>query len=137
MKKKTLLSLAVTAALSVSMLAGCTGASSTGGSTGGSSSKGGEEEITVMGWGKRMRHIPIDHLILRLPPGEELTDLNNGLWDEYIQKILFGLWEREDGYVLRSVANGLDRSYQSRTIDNLFRRVQVPTCFGSSMRCRN
>ena len=84
-------------------------------------------EITVMGWGKRMRHIPIDHLILRLTPGEELTDLNNGLWDEYIQKILFGMWEREDGYVLRSVANGLDRSYQSRTIDNLFRRVQVPT----------
>ena len=68
-----------------------------------------------------------EELTLTKPVQEELTDLNNGLWDEYIQKILYGMWEREDGYVLRSVANGLDRSYQSRTIDNLFRRVQVPT----------
>lgn len=89
--------------------------------------QGNRIEVTVMGWGKRMRHTPIDHLIFNLPPGEELTDLNNGLWEEYVQKILYGMWEREDGYVLRSVANGLDRSYQSRTIDNLYRRIQVPT----------
>ena len=89
--------------------------------------QGNRLEITVMGWGRRMRHIPIDHFILQLQPGEELTDINNGLWDEYATKILGGMWEREDGFVLRSIANGLDRSYQSRTIDNLYRRFQVPT----------
>ena len=89
--------------------------------------QGNRLEIEIMGWGKRMRHIPIDYYILSLPPGQELTDLDNGLWEEYVQKILYGMWEREDGYVLRSVANGLDRSFQSRTIDNLYRRVQVPT----------
>ena len=50
--KKKILSLALTAVMSVSMLAGCTGdtgASTTGGSTGGSSS-GGVEEITFMVW---------------------------------------------------------------------------------------
>ena len=50
MKKKKLLSLALTAVMSMSMLAGCNGggAASTGGSTGGSS--GGEQEITFMVW---------------------------------------------------------------------------------------
>lgn len=84
-------------------------------------------EVTVMGWGKRMRHIPIDHYIFELPQGEEITDLDGTIWVEYYQKILNGLWEREDGFVLRSVANALDRGYESRTIDNLYRRYQVPT----------
>ncbi len=52
MKKKKLLSLALTAVMSMSMLAGCdggsTGAGTTGGSTGGSS--GGVEEISFMVW---------------------------------------------------------------------------------------
>ena len=54
MKKKKLLSLALTAVMSMSMLAGCNGggAGSTGGSTGGSSggASGGEQEITFMVW---------------------------------------------------------------------------------------
>ena len=80
-----------------------------------------------MGWGKRMRHIPIDHYILNLPPGEEIKDLDGTIWKEYYEKIIGGMWEREDGFVLRSVANGLDRSYESRTIDNVFRRYQAET----------
>ena len=84
-------------------------------------------EVTVMGWGKRMRHMPIDHLILHIPPGEEMKDLDGTVWREYYEKVICGMWEREDGFVLRSVANGLDRSYESRTVDNVFRRYQAPT----------
>ena len=89
--------------------------------------QGNRLEVTVMGWGKRMRHTPIDHLILHLPPGEEIKDLDGTIWREYYEKVICGMWEREDGYVLRSVANGLDRSYESRTIDNVFRRFQSST----------
>ena len=84
-------------------------------------------EITIMGWGRRLRHIPIDHYILHVPPGEEIKDLDGTVWREYYEKILCGMWEREDGFVLRSVANALDRSYESRTIDNIFRRYQSAT----------
>lgn len=83
-------------------------------------------EVTVMGWGKRMRHIPIDHYIFEIPPGEEIKDLDGTIWAEYYQKIICGAWEREDGFVLRSVANGLDHSYESRVIDNIYRRYQSP-----------
>ena len=84
-------------------------------------------EVTVMGWGRRMWHTPIDHYILNVPPGEEITDLDGTVWKEYFEKIIRGMWEREDGFVLRSIANGLDRSYESRTIDNVFRRYQAET----------
>ena len=84
-------------------------------------------EVTVMGWGKRLRHIPIDHYILEVPPGEEIQDLDGTVWNEYFEKIVCGVWEREDGFVLRSVANALDRSYESRTIDNISRRFQAAT----------
>lgn len=86
-------------------------------------------EVTVMGWGRRMRHMPIDHYIFMLPQGEEITDVDGTVWNEYRDKILQGLWEREDGFVLRSVANALDRSYESRTIDNLYRRYQSATFY--------
>lgn len=89
--------------------------------------QGNRLEITIMGWGKRLRHIPIDHYILHVPPGEEIKDLDGTVWHEYYEKILCGMWEREDGFVLRSVANALDRSYESRTIDNVFRRFQAST----------
>lgn len=84
-------------------------------------------EITVMGWGRRMRHIPMDHLILTIPPGEEVTDLNGTVWNEYRDKVVNGLWEREDGFVIGSLANALDRGYESRTIDNLARSLACPT----------
>ena len=86
-------------------------------------------EVTVMGWGRRMRHTPIDHYVFQLPQGEEIKDLDGTIWREYYNKVICGLWEREDGFVLRSVANGLDRSYESRTIDNVYRRYQAETFF--------
>ena len=86
-------------------------------------------EVTIMGWGKRLRHIPIDHYIFQLPPGEEIQDLSGIVWKEYYEKIICGIWEREDGFVLRSVANALDRSFQSRTIDNLARQYQAVTFY--------
>lgn len=89
--------------------------------------QGNRVEVTVMGWGKRLRHTPIDHYIFELPPGEEIEDLDGTIWREYFEKILCGMWEREDGFVLRSVANGLDRGFKAHTIDNLYRRYPVPT----------
>lgn len=89
--------------------------------------QGNRLEITVMGWGRRLRHMPIDHYRLYVPPGEEIKDLDGTVWREYYEKIICGMWEREDGFVLRSVANALDRSYESRTIDNVYRRFQAPT----------
>ena len=89
--------------------------------------QGNRLEITVMGWGRRLRHMPIDHYRFYVPPGEEIKDLDGTVWREYYEKIICGMWEREDGFVLRSVANALDRSYESRTIDNVYRRFQAAT----------
>lgn len=89
--------------------------------------QGNRVEVTVYGWGKRLHKTPIDHYIFHVPPGEEIKDLDGLVWREYYEKILCGIWEREDGFVLRSVANGLDRGYESRTIDNLYRRFANPT----------
>ena len=55
--------------------------------------------------------------------------MDGTVWNEYFEKIVCGAWEREDGYVLRSVANALDRSFESRTIDNISRRFQAPTFY--------
>ena len=84
-------------------------------------------ETTIMGWGKRGRNIVIDHVFMDAPPGEETEDIDCECWSLYVEEILEGRWRREDGLLLGSIANGLDRSYNSTTIDSFYERVQSGT----------
>lgn len=84
-------------------------------------------ETTIMGWGKRGRNIVIDHVFMDAPPGEETEDIDCECWSLYVEEILEGRWRREDGLLLGSIANGLDRSYNSTTVDSFYERVQSGT----------
>lgn len=77
-------------------------------------------ETTMMGWGFRGRHIAIDHYVFHLGDGEDMESLDNPAWTEYRERILNGRWTREDGFVLQSYANALDRSYKSSTIAQFY-----------------
>ena len=88
--------------------------------TSGSDVQANRIETTVMGWGFRGRHIPIDHYVFHLGDGEDMESLDNSAWEKYRQTILNGRWTREDGFVLQSYANALDRSYKSSTIAQFY-----------------
>lgn len=77
-------------------------------------------ETTVMGWGFRGRNIVIDHIVFPVPDDERISMLDGTVWKLYTDTILGGTWEREDGLILRSIGNGLDRSYESDTIDAFY-----------------
>lgn len=86
-------------------------------------------ETTVMGWGKRGRNIVIEHDVFFLEPGEEIIDLESTPWKKYEEYILNGTWEREDGFIMDSKGNGLDRSYESSTIDTFVINTESPSLY--------
>jgi len=88
--------------------------------TTGSDVQGNRIETTLMGWGLRGRHIVIDHYVFMLAKDEDMESLDNTAWNAYRDNILNGQWEREDGYVLQSLANAIDRSYKSSTIAQFY-----------------
>lgn len=77
-------------------------------------------ETTIMGWGFRGRHIPIDHYVFHLGDQEDMEMLDNSAWTAYRDRILNGRWTREDGFVMQSFANALDRSYKSSTVAQFY-----------------
>lgn len=86
-------------------------------------------ETTVVGWGKRGRHLVIDHYFFDVPKGEEIEDPSCAVWDLYRTEILEGTWEREDGFLMKSLANAIDRSYQSTTVDTFYIRQDNPMLY--------
>lgn len=81
-------------------------------------------EVTIMGWGKRLQSIVIDHVIINLRPGEQIDDVDASIWEEYEQRILNGVWARDDGFCIKSLANALDRSFATSTVDAVFLRFE-------------
>ncbi len=77
-------------------------------------------ETTVMGWGFRGRHIPIDHYVFSLGDDEDMEMLDNHAWTTYRERILNGRWEREDGFMMQSFANAIDRSYKPTTVAQFY-----------------
>lgn len=86
-------------------------------------------EVTITGWGRRGRNIPIDHMIIDVPPDEEISMVDGQAWREYNDTVLNGSWLREDGFVMETFGNGLDRSYKSDTIDNVYMTYQNPRLY--------
>lgn len=99
------------------------------GITTGADVQGNRVEVTVMGWGKRLRHIPIDHYIIVLEATEQITDVGASVWQKYKDEVVNGMWQREDGFILTSMANALDHSYQPRTIDHVYQMIQSEKLF--------
>lgn len=73
-------------------------------------------EVTVYGWGKLGKSIPIDHIVIPLDENE-LDIPSSNAWMEYTMQTLDYVWEREDGLPMKSLANGLDSSYKP---DNVY-----------------
>lgn len=68
-------------------------------------------EVSVYGWGKLGKSIAIDHIVI--PVGDnELEDPSSEAWMEYTMQTLDYRWERLDGLMLQSLANGIDSSYK-------------------------
>lgn len=88
--------------------------------TTGSDVQGNRIETTLMGWGFRGRHLVIDHYVFMLDKDEDIESLDNQGWIQYRTQILNGSWEREDGLVMKTLANGLDRSYKPDTISAFY-----------------
>lgn len=86
-------------------------------------------ETTVMGWGKRGRHIVIDHIILDIPQGTDIKDLENPAWEMYAELVLNGTWTREDGAVLPSLGNGLDRGYEPTAINDFYLTIKEKSLY--------
>lgn len=84
--------------------------------TSGSDVQGNRIETTVMGWGFRGRNLVIDHYVFPVPGDEDIEIINGEAWRKYTETILDGTWIREDGLEMRSIANGLDRSYKPDAI---------------------
>ena len=77
-------------------------------------------ETTLMGWGFRGRHIVIDHYVFHIGKQEDMEMLDNPAWGEYRSRILNGVWTREDGLIMQSLANGIDRSYKSSKVSEFY-----------------
>lgn len=84
--------------------------------TTGSDVQGNRIETKVIGWGKRGRHLTIDYKVFLVPNDEEITIMNGEAWRKYREEILDGVWEREDGLKMKSIANAMDSSYKPDTI---------------------
>lgn len=89
--------------------------------------QGNRIEVTVMGWGFRGRHIAIDHLVLMNGPDDDIEMIDCTAWREYRDQVLEATWEREDGLVMRSLANGLDRSFKPDTVAAFWLSLDLET----------
>lgn len=94
--------------------------------TTGSDVQGNRIETTLMGWGFRGRHIVIDHYVFPLEKDEDMEMLDNHAWTNYRESILNGEWIREDGFVMTSMANAIDRSYKSSTVSQFYISLSEP-----------
>ena len=77
-------------------------------------------ETTLMGWGFRGRHIALDHYVFHLGSDEDMETLDNPAWQAYREHILNGTWTREDGFIMQSLANAIDRSYKSSAVSQFY-----------------
>ena len=84
--------------------------------TTGSDVQGNRIETKIVGWGKRGRNITIDYKVFLVPNDEEITIMNGEAWRKYREEIINGIWEREDGLKLISIANAIDSSYKPDTV---------------------
>lgn len=80
-------------------------------------------EVTVMGWGTNLRCHVIDHIVLYTDDQSVHTESPDcSVWNEYQQQVLDAEYIREDGAMMRAVANALDRSYNSETLNMMYGR---------------
>lgn len=84
--------------------------------TTGADVQGNRIEVTVYGWGKLGHSMPIEHIVIPVDDNE-LDNPNSTAWQEYTMYTLDYEWEREDGLLMRSIANAIDSSYKP---DNIY-----------------
>lgn len=82
-------------------------------------------ETKIIGWGKRGRNLTIDYRVFLVPSDEEITIMNGEAWRTYRDEILDGVWEREDGLKLKSIANAIDSSYKPDTVYAFYNELET------------
>lgn len=91
--------------------------------TTGSDVQGNRIETKIIGWGRRGRHLTIDYKVFMVPNDEDISLQNGEAWLNYQNEIINGQWEREDGLILKSIANALDSGYQPETVYALYQSL--------------
>lgn len=71
-------------------------------------------ECSLYGWGEMGRSIAIEHKIFFLG-GDELEDTDSPPWNSYKDYVL-GVFEREDGLKMLTIANAIDSSYRPEIV---------------------
>ena len=86
-------------------------------------------ETRVYGWGKYARRKLIDIKIFTCNQGEETKDINAQCYKDWFEYIYKGYWVRSDGLKMTTIANAMDRNYQTATVNAFWERVNDPKRF--------
>ena len=86
-------------------------------------------ETEVKGWTRLGRGISIETYKFYCEDGMSTKDITSKAYTEYENTILNGIWTRRDGYILRTSANAIDRSYNTPTVNAFWARCNQPTRF--------
>lgn len=80
-------------------------------------------ETYVYGWGKGLRGKLVDIRIFRCGDGETTKDINAQCYKDWYEEIYKGAWRRTDGLRMTTIANAMDRNYQTATVNAFWERV--------------
>lgn len=80
-------------------------------------------ETYVYGWGKHMRGKLVDLRIFPCDEGETTKDINAKCYRDWYDEIYKGAWYRSDGLKMTTIANAMDRNYQTATVNAFWERV--------------
>lgn len=89
--------------------------------------QGNRLETTIVGWGAKGRHLTLDSYIFPIPKDESMDEIDNLAWQRYQKEILNGIFIREDGFVMKTLANALDSGYLPDTIYSFYLSCDIAT----------
>lgn len=86
-------------------------------------------ETVLIGVDRKLRYYIIDRYQFFAKDGSDTESPDCNVWQEYADSIINATFMREDDVPMRTVANGLDRSYHSAQVDAFYQRIGDPNRF--------
>jgi len=86
-------------------------------------------ETEVVGWTRLGRCVSIDVFKFYCNEGTTTRDIESQCWVDYQNEILDGVWAKRNGSQIRIVINGLDRSYNTPTVNAFWAQYNQPQRF--------
>lgn len=86
-------------------------------------------ETEVVGWTRLGRCVSIDTYQFYCEKSMTTRDIESKCWSEYQSEILDGVWTKRNGDRISTVINGLDRSYNTPTVNAFWAAYNQPERF--------